>query len=162
MYDYVRVYSIKYTWLPCSTYIQIMGQKVLAQKLFPRVNMSKFRKWVSYNPTAPYTGRCSLGIVIVVKTWKPKACVIYNRFVYVLEVLLSAKRHHIAVLNNGKTGVRMNIGKIKFILRVKWWVLINTVVQYNQSAPSIRGESAFNCNHNQSYISTEHHRTASA
>ena len=29
----------------------------------------------------------------------------------------------------------MDIGKIKFILRVKWWVLINTVVQYNQSAP---------------------------
>jgi hypothetical protein len=32
-----------------------MGQKVLVQKLFPRVDMSEFRKRVSYSPTAPYT-----------------------------------------------------------------------------------------------------------
>ncbi len=34
MYDHERVYSIKYTWFPCSIYILIMGQKVLDQKLF--------------------------------------------------------------------------------------------------------------------------------
>ena len=32
--------------------------------------------------------------------------------------------------------------KRKFVLREKWWVLMNTVVQYNVCAPSIRGESA--------------------
>ncbi len=35
-----------------------MRQKVHAQILFPRLNISKFRKWVSYNynynPTPPY------------------------------------------------------------------------------------------------------------